>query len=258
VVEERSADQVERLTADLERTLSATARVLFAAGSVDETLTRIVELAVETIDGCDLAGIFRIRDERVTTPASTDPLVGEIDALQFSTDEGPCLDAASEGRMVYAEDLLDDDRWPRFAPAAVAAGIRSVLAFRLLSEETVAALNLYARLPRAFGALDRAKGLVYATLADRALSAAERNEHDAEEAENLQSALGTRSVIGQAQGILMERERITADAAFDVLRRSSQHLKVRLGDVARQVVETGETPAGGSVSPRRTVSETDD
>jgi AmiR/NasT family two-component response regulator len=54
-------------------------------------------------------------------------------------------------------------------------------------------------------------------------------------------------MIGQAQGILMERERVTADQAFDILRRASQDLNVRLNEVARTLIATGERPETGSL-----------
>ena len=70
-----------------------TATTLFAAGGVAATLASVVELAVATIDGCDFAGLFLIEGDTVTTPVHTHPIVVEIDALQHSTGEGPCLDA---------------------------------------------------------------------------------------------------------------------------------------------------------------------
>lgn len=167
-------------------------------------------MAVATIEGCDAAGVFVVKDERVTTAAASEPMVVELDQLQFETDEGPCLDAVSEGGTTYASDLADDPRWPSFGPAAVGAGIRSALAFRM-SDRTVSALNLYARLPGAFGATDRAKGLIFATLAGLALDAAEERADDEQRFANLHEALRTRELIGQAQGILIEREHISGD-----------------------------------------------
>ena len=55
----------------------------------------------------------------------------------------------------------------------------------------------------------------------------------------------TRQLIGQAEGILIERERISSDDAFDILRRASQHLNVKLREIARSLVETGERPDTG-------------
>jgi len=66
--------------------------------------------------------------------------------------------------------------------------------------------------------------------------------------DHLQTALISRELIGQAQGILMERERITAEQAFDLLRRSSQHLNRRLRDVAQELIDTGNDPSGTTVA----------
>jgi len=71
------------------------------------------------------------------------------------------------------------------------------------------------------------------------------NEDEERRAENLAAALVTRELIGQAQGILIERERITPDQAFVVLRQASQHLNIKLREVAQNLVETGERPDTG-------------
>lgn len=225
---------------------SETARALFSAGSVTDTLQRVVDLAVETIEGCDYAGIFLLEEDAVTTPAHTDPVVIEVDTLQHRSGEGPCLDAINNGGAVYADDLAGDARWPRFGPQATAAGVRTVLALTLPGNGTNGALNLYARYPQAFGVIDRAKGLLLSALAGLALSSAAAHDDEERRLDNLQAALATRAVIGQAQGILIERERITPDQAFDILRRASQHLNIKLRDVAQALVDTGEQPQTGS------------
>jgi hypothetical protein len=232
------ADSVSELTRDF----SETARSLFSAGTVADTLTHLVHLAVETIDGCDFAGLFLIDQGVITTPVRTDPIVDEVDGLQHQTSEGPCIDAARQRLIFYAHDLADDARWPRFGPLATTAGVRSLLAVPLPTNTTFGALNLYARYPEAFGVIDRAKGALLASLAGIAVSAARSHEDEERRAENLHAALSTREVIGQAQGILMERERLTPDQAFDILRRASQHLNRKLRDVAQELVDTGERP----------------
>jgi ANTAR domain len=231
---------------DLESNFSDVAIALFAVGTVQGTLQRIVDLAEQAIDGCEAAGILVVSDRTVTTAAASSPLVVAIDQLQIDADEGPCLDASTQGSTFYADDLIDDERWPIFAPAAVTAGIRSVLAYSL-SVARPSALNLYSRLPAAFGATDRAKGHLFATLARLALDSAEVRASDEKKSANLIEAMRTRELIGQAQGILMERERIPGDQAFDLLRRASQHMNIKLREVAETLVETGESPQTGSV-----------
>ena len=203
-------------------------------------MQQIVDLAVQTVEGCAGAGIFVVENEQVITTASTDELVVELDRLQFEADEGPCLDAVSEATPFYAQDLSDDPRWPRFGPAASAIGVRSLIAFPL-THDRPSALSLYGLVPDAFGPTDRAKGILVATLAGVALGTGDAHA-DEERAESLRQALRTRELIAQAQGILMERERITAGQALDVLRLASRQLHRNVREVAENLVETGETP----------------
>ena len=218
------------------------ARILFAPGTVAEVLARIVTLSVTTIDGCDESGLCeRSLGNAVSVPTS--PLIAELDHLQASLGEGPCVDTLGGANGVYVADLTETTVWPQFSPPAAEAGLRSVLAFRLFTEtETLGALQLYARLPAAFNANDRAQGLIFAAHASLALAAAQTNATGQARIDHLQVALASREIIGQAQGILMERERITADQAFALLRKSSQHLNVKLRDIAQQLVDTGTVP----------------
>ena len=229
---------------ELESSVSQVAVALFAAGTVQGTLQEIVDLAERAVDGCEAAGIFLDDHGTVTTAAASSALVLVVDQLQIDAGEGPCLDASRRNSTFYAADLIDDQRWPRFGPPAVAAGVRSVLAYSL-SADRPSALNLYARLPAAFGVTDRAQGLLFATLAGLALDSAEVRASEERRADNLLEALRTRELIGQAQGILMERERITGDQAFDVLRKASQHMNIKLREVAEALIETGESPDTG-------------
>ena len=224
---------------------SETAQALFAAGSVHDTLVSVVELAKATIEGCDFAGLFLIEGDVVVTPVCTDAIVAEVDATQHETGEGPCLDAVAHRLIFYADDLSKDHRWLHFAPSATQAGIRSVLALPLSADAHIGALNLYARYPAAFGVVDRAKAAILVPLASLALSAAHSHEDEERRAASLNSALTSRETIGEALGILMERERITADQAFDVLRRASHHLNIKLREVAQHLIDTGESPDTG-------------
>jgi hypothetical protein len=235
---------------ELASSFAGIARTLFSATTVLATLQQIVDFAAATVESSDVACISLRDADKVFTPAYSAPLAFEIDQLQYAAHEGPCLDAISKQPTVYAEDLADDQRWPVFGPQAAALGMRSLLSCRLSANETRGALNLYAALPGAYGVIDRTKTLIFAAHAGIALGVAEAREDTTlsldtglRRIDDLIAALGTRETIGQAEGILIERERITADQAFQVLRRASQHLNIKLREVARYVVETGELPA---------------
>ncbi len=220
--------------------ISLLAETVFAAGDVTATLAQVVNLAAESLEGCDHAGAFVTEGNRITAPAATDPIAAGLDALQLRLGEGPCLDVIARGGAVYADDLADVSPWPAWATGAVHAGVRSVLAVAVRG----GALNCYGVYPQAFGIIDRGKAQVLATLAGLALTTAEGRQVAETRAGNLELALGTRELIGQAEGILMERERISSDQAFDILRRSSQHLNIKLRDVAQRLVDTGLDPEG--------------
>jgi len=107
------------------------------------------------------------------------------------------------------------------------------------NEDSLGALNLYAPQPRGFDAETRGAGLAFAAQAAVVLRSAQNEQH-------LRAAMATRTLIGQAQGILMERYKMTAEQAFAVLSRLSQQSNVKLRDVAQRLIDTGETPAGSS------------
>ena len=236
----------------LATSIAGIAGTLYFDPTVRGTLQRIVDFAVSTVEGADMAGISLVSERGIETPVYSEPHALEVDNIQYETGEGPCLDAIEKKATIYSEDLADDERWPLFGPRAAALGLRSLLSCRLSAEDaTLGALNLYARLPRAYGAIDRTKAVIFAAHAGVALGVAKGREEagvllDREigRLEYLRGALASREVIGQAEGILIERERITADQAFQVLRRASQHLNIKLREVAAYLVETGEVPPG--------------
>lgn len=227
----------------LELSMTELADVLFADSTTgDGALARFVALATEIVAGCGAAGVLTIDQDGARTVASTGPLVEALHDLQRDGVDGPCVAAAINRRAYYASDLASDEQWPAFAAGAVALGVRSVLAYPIVSAGSTSALNLYAELPQAFGAADRARGLLLSVFAGLAAGAVDEHERAGEREANLRAALRTRELIGQAQGILMERERITGDQAFALLRDSSQHLNIKLREVAENLVATGETP----------------
>jgi transcriptional regulator with GAF, ATPase, and Fis domain len=222
----------------LAETFAEVARALLGEPDTQHTLQRIVHLAVATVEGCDHAGMNLVRSNKIDTAAANDDVGPRVDALQDETGEGPCLDAIRDHEVFQTDDLTKEQRWPRFAArAAEETGVRSILAFRLfVDEHTLGALNLYARRPCAFDEEDRAVGAVFATHAAVALATAQRDAQ-------MDQALASRDMIGQAKGILMAREGVTADEAFNLLRSASQRLNVKLRVLAQRITYTGEAPA---------------
>ena len=223
---------------DLNQELANAARALQAESDTQHMLDRCVVLATELIDGCDYAGVSIVhRKAPIDTPAATDPLVVRGDELQYSLQEGPCLDSIWDAETVHSSDLAAEQRWPRWGPAVVRElGVASMLSFQLYTDQdTLGALNLYSTTIDAFDDDDLNVGFLLAAQSAVALAGAQN-------AEQLQTAALNRTIIGQAQGILMERFALTADRAFVVLRRVSQSRQVKLHQVATELVTTRVLP----------------
>ncbi|RYJ02683.1 MAG: ANTAR domain-containing protein, partial [Actinomycetales bacterium] len=158
------------------------------------------------------------------------------DLAQYELGEGPCVDAATDLRSSVSGSVGHDGRWPLWGPAAEALGVRSVLSADMHGRDRrIGALNLYSTSEDVF---TRESVEIAKVLADQsaAVMAAMRAE------EGMRAALETRTVIGQAQGMLMERFGLDASQAFSVLRRFSQDNNIRLVDVAGQLVSTRAIP----------------
>ncbi len=225
---------------DFEERLAAMARDLLNEPDVQHTLQRVVEAAAANLDGEVWASVSLVKARReVETPASTDHRAKRADQLQYELQDGPCLDAIWEQETFQIDDMTTDERYARWTTAVKEpTGIRSSLSLQLFTDEqknSLGALNLYSPTPQAFDGETRGEALAFAAQAAVALHSAQTEEH-------LRSAMATRTLIGQAQGILMERLKITAEQAFAVLTRLSQDRNEKLREVARRLVETGEIP----------------
>jgi GAF domain-containing protein len=222
------------------------ARVLLAAESVGEVLQNVVQAAHRVVPGADLVSVtVRDGNGNYTTPACTDSRALELDQIQYRHGEGPCVAATAEGGpdLVLSCDLGEDERWPKFGPAAAEEGFRSLLAVGLLPGGGTArsgALNIYAHEPGQLGDEDRDLAVILAAHASTALAATTATAEIELHAAQFAKALRSRDVIGQAKGILMERRHLTADEAFNVLVRASQDLNRKLADIAEALVRRHE------------------
>lgn len=221
----------------LAQTFAALARSLLAEGSVQDTLMRICTTAVATLHGCDHAGIAVIQKRRITTHAASDDLPARVDAIQYEVDQGPCLDAIKDHLVFRADDLTEDPRWPQFSKrAAEETGVRSILSFRLFAEEhTMGALSFYSRKVAAFDEDDADVGTIFAAHAAVAIVGARGQEQMAE-------GIRHRDVIGQAKGILMAREGVDEEKAFEMLMQASQRTNVKLRAIAEQIASQRTSP----------------
>ena len=215
---------------------------LLSATSVHGVLDRVVHAARAAVPGADLVSVTLATETGYTTPVYTDDLALKLDEVQYRLGEGPCVEATRTPGMglTFSGDLAQGVQFPAFGPAAAEMGAHCVLAVGLFPEgedPRFGALNIYAYQAGGLDELDRDIALILAAHASTALAGTVASTSAELEAEQLRQALQSRDVIGQAKGILMERRGITADEAFDVLRRASQSLNIKLTTVAQTLVD---------------------
>jgi GAF domain-containing protein len=229
---------------ELTESFESVAKALIAARDPRQAFDAILTLGVETVGG-EHAGITLLRRGQFETPAATGELPRRVDAIQYELGSGPCVDAVLDHKIYRTGDLAGDIRWPEFGTRTVVeTGVVSMLSFRLFLEEddALAALNFYSTQPDAFDESTTLTGGVFATHAAIALAAAGRQER----INNLEQALESNREIGVAMGVLMSRQLLTREQAFDLLRMASQRSHRKLREVAYDVVETGELDLSGN------------
>jgi GAF domain-containing protein len=204
--------------------------------TTEGTLDRVLEFAIRELD-CSFAGVVLVHPkEQIETIAATDPIVAELDKIQVACGQGPDLQVVGDHRGVFVADTSADDRWPEWSARMAAAGARSMLGARLYTDDQViGSLNFYDLRLGHFSEDDLDVAHVLARHAAVAFDAARDRD-------NLWQAIGSRHLIGMAQGILMERFAVDADEAFAVLRRYSQDGNVKLRAVAERVVTSRRLP----------------
>jgi hypothetical protein len=210
--------------------------------NVEETLEVITFGTVASVPGIDHASISLTgKDGRIETLAPTDILAVRADELQYELSEGPCLAAVLAEPMVQVDDVGTDLRWPAYGPrAAKELGVGSQLAFQFRAEPHArGGLNLYSDQPGSITTETRQTGVLFANLAAVALGWSRQDQ-------TLTEALGTRNVIGQAIGIVIERYSLDPDRAFGFLVRTSQAGNLKLRVVAAGIVDDAIKKANNS------------
>jgi transcriptional regulator with GAF, ATPase, and Fis domain len=227
---------------ELHAALTGLAGIVVDALTVEELLTQVAEFAADAIPGADGAGVTVVRPSaplRVDSWAVTAEFVREIDTLQYEVHhEGPCLSAMQTRRPAISGSLDADRRWPRFGSAVARVGVNSALSLPLvLREQVIGVINAYADGLDAFDEHAVALGAKFAGPAAVSIYNARLLMQARQRAEQLQRALGSRSVIDQAIGIIRGRSGGSAEEAFGRMVKISQNENVKLHVIAERIVD---------------------
>jgi GAF domain-containing protein len=218
---------------DLAQRMAELARSVAAPRDIDAVLSGVTATTVELLTGADTAGVLLVsKGGTFESLSGTSELIYEVDRLQEKHNAGPCVEAAINELVVRTDDFETETRWPEYSHEVCKLGVRSSISFKLYTgDRTAGALNVFSRRPNSFDADSEVIGSILAAHAAAAILASR-------ESQQLQAALLSRDLIGQAKGMLMERFDVDAVGAFDMLRKLSQQMNVRLSEIARRVIDS--------------------
>jgi len=216
------------------RVFTTLAELVREGSTTEEIYAAICVAATLTVPGCDHASLMISRDGTRKTAAASDAIARAIDKLELALGSGPCVEAIESSRAQIESDLAAGDRWPALTERVIAdTPVRGAISVRLpVDRANVGALNLFSDLPSVFDSTSIQHAVVLGAFATVATTAAAYSE----DAATLRRGLTSNRAIGKAMGILMARNDISDDAAFDMLRRTSQASNVKLTEVAADII----------------------
>jgi transcriptional regulator with GAF, ATPase, and Fis domain len=234
--------------ADPATVFAALAEIIYQGSDANEMYAAICVAATLAIRGCDHASLLVRDNDRYITVGASDRLAQRVDELERRAGDGPCIDAIEEETPQIDTDLTTPSLWPKLAAVLVAeTPVRGAMGFRLLVDKRKgAALNLFSDTANSFDAESAGRAAVLASFASVAINAVAKGE----DAASLRRGLLSNREIGKAVGMLMMLHELDEDQAFDLLRRHSQALNIKLAEVARAVIgNRGRLPSNGEDQP---------
>lgn len=233
----------ERPKGRVERDVNSLAELRLSEETLDSILGHIGRLALQVLSGWDAAATTIVERGKVATYGITDGRLKSIDQYQYDTGRGPCV-AALGGQIHHFNGEVIEPRWRQFAEVAADSDVYSVISFPLrLDDEVVGALNIYSRERDALRPGQREEGLLFASQAAITLANARGYIATEREVEQLREALETRTMIGQATGLLMAQDGLSSEEAFQKLVKVSRNANIKLRDLAQRYADVWQQKA---------------
>jgi GAF domain-containing protein len=226
------------LTDELAAVFARMSGLLLSEETVESSVTVLSALAKDTVPGATGAGVSVIDERGRRSSGSTGARVREADDLQYELDEGPCLAAAARRELIRVDDLATDQRWPTWASAAAALGLRAAMSSPLvLGDRTLGAMKVYADEPRTFDSGSAQRLGLFAAQAAVLVANVQAFDRAKRLSEGMRQAMRDRDTISVAKGVLMGRDAIDEDSALRLLLARSGRDGSTVAEAARSVVE---------------------
>jgi DNA-binding MarR family transcriptional regulator len=210
-------------------------------GSVGRSLCALTRAVTDHVPHCFGASATLWEIDAVVAMGASNADLAAVAEQQFIAGGGPIIAALRTGEAVVTPDILREGRWPEFAVAAMAAGVRAQATVVHDYSLMTLSLTLYAAAP---GTLDL-EALSPATLLAKAgvaamAGAAEQGQVQ-RTAQQLDAAIRSRAIVEQARQLVMQKLGCGPDEAFERLWRMAQQQRRRVAEVARRMVDTSES-----------------
>ena len=221
--------------ADPAAVFASLATIIYARPDFFEIYRAVCNAAPLLVTGCDLASLMLRRNGRLITAAASSEVARQIDEMEREIGEGPCVDAILDEAAYVDADLTDGSPWPTLADKILErTTVRGTAGFRLIAEhQKVGALNLFSDTPGALTDESVDQAAVLAAFTSVSLAAVSGQQS----ADTLKAGLVSNREVGKAIGLLMAFHKINDEQAFDILRKASQDMNVKLSVIAREVVD---------------------
>lgn len=241
----------QRPQGKVDQAVNSLAELELEGQTLDSITGHIDRIAVQSLDGWDAAAVSLVTGKEVATYGTTDERVNPVDQAQYDANRGPCVDAIKTGETQYFNGTTVEPRWRQFAETAADHNVYSVLSVPMMFKgEVVGALNFYSRERDAVRPGHREEGLLFAAQAAVAIANTRALMAKETQVDQLEEGLQSRTMIGQATGLLMAQEGLSSDEAFQKLVHVSQTANVKLRDIAQRYVEAWENRMPAAKEPR--------
>lgn len=222
-----------------EEVLAELASITVNADPPEQILHRVAELAKRALGGVEDVSLTVICDRHPKSVIFTGPLAVQLDERQYELGFGPCLDAALTGQTILVDTAAGDSPYREFAMIAARAGVRHVVSVGLpIAQRSIGGLNIYRTVDGPLHPAFLQQAEMFSSYAAVAVNNIASYADAANDADNMRAAMKSRAVIEQAKGMLMARDRCTADEAFDMLKRVSSQQNVKIRELAAALVDS--------------------
>lgn len=223
---------------ELTFTMARLKGLLLTQEKVDRAVQLLAEGIRDAFPGSSGAGVSLLNEQgRRTSTGATDPVVLTADQAQYALGQGPCLTAWATERTVLIHDVADEDRWPLWSRAVADLPVRSVISTPLMAgTKCLGAIKVYSAEPGTYTAASARPLEKFAAPAALLLDTIQSNETPRRFSDILTAALDDRDTVNRAQGIFMERHRLTPDQALRELLQLAHARRQPLADLCTDIV----------------------